>query len=175
MAVDAIARRHGFRAFRRKFDGELGEGGIDGVRVLALKPMTYMNESGRSVGAAARFYKLAADRVIVLQDELDLPPGKCRVKKGGGAGGHNGIRSIDSHIGPDFWRVRLGIGHPGDKGRVRGHVLQDFGQADRLWLAPFLDAIVAAAPLLIAGKPDKFMSRVALDMASAPSPTPAAD
>ncbi|MCB9958822.1 MAG: aminoacyl-tRNA hydrolase [Rhodospirillaceae bacterium] len=168
MAVDAVAARYGFAAFRRKFDGEVADGTVDGCRVRLLKPQTYMNDSGRSVGAAVRFHKVPVDRVFVLHDELDLAPGKVRVKKGGGAGGHNGIRSIDDHIGPDFWRVRLGIGHPGDKARVHGYVLQDFATAERDWLDALLEAVAEAVPLLVGGAPDKFMSRVALKTGAKP-------
>ncbi|MCA8906435.1 MAG: aminoacyl-tRNA hydrolase [Rhodospirillaceae bacterium] len=173
MAVDAVAARYGFPAFRRKFDGEIADGSVGGQRVRLLKPQTYMNESGRSVGAAVRFHKVPTDRVFVLHDELDLAPGKVRVKKGGGAGGHNGIRSIDDHIGPEFWRVRLGIGHPGDRARVHGYVLQDFAAAERDWLEALLEAVAEATPLLIGGAPDKFMSRVALK--TNPKPAKPAD
>ena len=162
LALDDIAERHGFGPFRKKFKGVVAEGRIAGDRALLLKPHTYVNESGRSVGKAAHYFKLPPDRVIVIYDELDLVQGKCRVKKGGGAGGHNGIRSIDSHIGPDYWRVRLGIGHPGDKQRVRGHVLSDFTDADEDWLDPLLEAVADAIPLLANGEHEKFMTRVAL-------------
>ena len=161
MAIDTIARHYGFRPFRRKFDGDVAEGTVEGTKCLALKPHTFMNESGRSVGTAVRFYKVPLDRVIVVYDELDLAPGKCRVKRGGGAGGHNGIRSIDSHIGVDYWRVRLGIGHPGDKSRVRAYVLQDFAADERTWLNDLLEAVSGALPLLMSGAADKFMSKVA--------------
>jgi PTH1 family peptidyl-tRNA hydrolase len=124
--------------------------------------MTYMNDSGRSVGEAMRFFKLAPDDVAVIYDEIDLAPGKCRVKKGGGAAGHNGIRSIEQHIGPDFWRVRLGVGHPGHKDMVHGHVLHDFAKADEAWLDPLLEAVAEAAPLLAARQPERFMTKVAL-------------
>ena len=162
MAVDDIVERHGFGPYRAKFQGLLADGRLASDRVLALKPQTYMNESGRSVGQAMRFFRLAPDDVVVIYDEIDLPPGKCRVKRGGGAGGHNGVRSIDAHIGPDYWRVRLGVGHPGDKERVRGYLLHDFAAADEQWLDPLLEAVAAAAPLLAARAPDKFMNKVAL-------------
>lgn len=162
MAIDAIADRHGFAPWRNRFKGLLAEGQIGGVRVVALKPMTYMNASGESVQPAAAFYKLPAEAITVFHDELDLVAGKLRVKRGGGAAGHNGLRSIDRLLGtPDYWRVRLGIGHPGDKERVLGHVLGNFTRADEDWLIPLLDAVAAAAPLLAAGDRAGFMSRVA--------------
>jgi PTH1 family peptidyl-tRNA hydrolase len=130
--------------------------------VLALKPLTYMNESGRSVLAAATFYKIPPADIIVLHDELDLAGGKLRVKRGGGHAGHNGLRSIHSHIGPDYGRLRLGIGHPGDKDRVTGHVLKDFTKADRVWVETLLDAVADNFALLAAGDDGAFMSKVAL-------------
>lgn len=162
MALDAVVLRHGFAAYRRRFEGEAAEGELNGVSVLALKPMTFMNESGRSVAAAARFYRLDPGRVVVFHDELDLAAGKLKVKRGGGAAGHNGLRSLDQHLGPDYWRVRLGIGHPGDKGRVLGHVLNDFAAADAAWLEPLLAAVADHAPLLLTGDGGPFMSAVAL-------------
>ncbi|SMF46374.1 peptidyl-tRNA hydrolase [Tistlia consotensis] len=163
IALDAIARRHGFGPWRRRFQGEVAEGQLAGEKVLALKPLTYMNESGRAVGEASRFYKIEPQDVIVLHDELDLAPGKVKVKAGGGAAGHNGLRSITSHIGPYFRRVRLGIGHPGHKDRVLGWVLSDFAKADAEWLERLTDAVAADAPLLAENseKADgSFMSRV---------------
>ncbi len=178
MAVDEITRRYGFGPWRRRFQGEVGEGRIDGRKALALKPMTYMNESGRSVGEAVRFFKLEPEQVFVLYDEIDLRPGKLRVKRGGGAGGHNGIRSIDAHLGGhlgnDYWRLRMGVGHPGDKTKVRGHVLRDFAKADEAWLGKFLDAIAAELPLLLKGDDGAFMSRVAHVM-TPPKPAPKAE
>jgi PTH1 family peptidyl-tRNA hydrolase len=163
MALDTIAHRHGFSPWRQRFKGVVAEGTIGGTKVLALKPLTYMNASGESVQAASAFYKLAPDTITAFHDELDLAPGKVRVKKGGGAAGHNGLRSMDRHLGtPEYWRVRLGIGHPGDKARVTGHVLGDFAKVDQQWLADLLDAVADAAPLLAAGKPEDFMTRVAL-------------
>ena len=162
MAADTLVRRHSFSPWRAKFQGELCDGTIAGERVLLLKPQTFMNLSGQSVAATARFHKIAPADVLVLYDELDLAPGKVRVKKGGGAGGHNGIRSIDAHLGRDYWRVRIGIGHPGDRDRVTGHVLQDFAKADEAWLAPLLDAVADAMPLLLAGDDNGFMSKVAV-------------
>lgn len=173
MAVDAIVRRHGFGPWREKFQGLLCEGNVAGRKVLALKPMTYMNLSGQAVGAALRFYKLAPAEVVVFHDELDLPPGKVRVKKGGGAGGHNGLRSLDAHIGPDYWRVRLGIGHPGRKELVHGYVLHDFAKADEAWLEPLLDVLAAELPALAQGQPDKYASRIALAL-QPPKPKPSA-
>jgi peptidyl-tRNA hydrolase, PTH1 family len=163
MALDTIAIRHSFSPWRRRFKGLTAEGAVGGEKILALKPLTYMNASGESVGAATDFYKLPPDVITAFHDELDLVPGKLRVKFGGGAAGHNGLRSMDRHLGTsDYWRVRLGIGHPGTKDRVMPHVLGDFSKEDTRWLIPFLDAVADAAPLLAAGKPPDFMSRVAL-------------
>jgi PTH1 family peptidyl-tRNA hydrolase len=163
MALDVIAIRHGFSPWRKRFKGLVAEGTIGGEKVLALKPLTYMNVSGESVQAAAAFFKLGPESITAFHDELDLAPGKLRVKRGGGAAGHNGLRSMDRMLGtPEYWRVRLGIGHPGVKERVTGHVLGDFAQADRDWLLPLLDGVADAAPLLAAGKPEDFMTKVAL-------------
>ncbi|WDI31223.1 aminoacyl-tRNA hydrolase [Hyphococcus flavus] len=168
MAADAIADAHGFDAQKSKFRGELREGFLAGpagrTKALILKPQTYMNESGRSVGEALRFYKLPPEDVFVFYDELDLAPGKLRVKTGGGAAGHNGIRSIEAHIGNEFHRIRIGIGHPGDKSRVTGHVLGDFAKTDYEWLSPMLDAIAQAAPLLSDENSNKFASSVAQNL-----------
>ena len=163
MALDALAVAHGFGAFRRRnrFHGDVAEGRLGGNALLALKPQTYMNQSGRAVGAVMRYHRLAPDAVIVLHDEVDLAAGKVRAKCGGGVAGHNGLKSIRAHIGVDFWRVRIGIGHPGDRDRMTGHVLSDFGGADRAWLSPVLDAIADAIPLLADGDAAAFMSRVA--------------
>lgn len=161
MTVDEIARRHGFSNERRRFQGITSEGLIDGEKIIILKPQTYMNESGRSVGEALRFYKLPTDAVTVFYDEIDLAAGKIRVKQGGGAAGHNGIRSIDSHIGKDFYRVRIGVGHPGEKGSVVGHVLKDFSKADQVWRDQMLDAIAEAAPIMAAGDASGFTTRIA--------------
>ena len=163
MALDVIAHRHGFTPWRNRFKGVVAEGTIGGAKVLALKPLTYMNASGESVQAASAFFKVPPDDITAFHDELDLAPGKVRVKKGGGAAGHNGLRSMDRQLGmPDYWRVRLGIGHPGDKARVTGHVLGDFAKVDQPWLLDLLDAVADAAPMLAAGKPEDFMTRVAL-------------
>jgi PTH1 family peptidyl-tRNA hydrolase len=163
LAIDTIAIRYGFAAWRQRFKGLVSEGSIAGEKILALKPQTYMNESGGSVRQAAAFYKLPAEAITAFHDELDLAPGKVRVKQGGGAAGHNGLRSMDRILGTkDYWRVRLGIGHPGEKERVLGHVLGDFMKEDRDWLLPLLDAVAEAAPLLVQGKPEDFMTKVAL-------------
>jgi PTH1 family peptidyl-tRNA hydrolase len=163
MALDVIATRHGFSPWRQRFRGHTADGVIGGQKVLALKPMTYMNASGEAVQQAAAFFKLPVEAVTAFHDELDLAPGKVRVKLGGGAAGHNGLRSMDRMLGsPNYWRVRLGIGHPGDKERVLGHVLGDFGKDDRAWLVRLLDAVADAAPLLAGGRPEDFMTRVAL-------------
>jgi PTH1 family peptidyl-tRNA hydrolase len=163
MALDVIASRHGFSPWRQRFRGMVAEGTVGGEKVLALKPMTYMNESGQSVQPAAAFYKLEPAAITAFHDELDLIPGKIRVKRGGGAAGHNGLRSMDRMLGsPDYWRVRLGIGHPGSKERVLGYVLGDFAKADVAWLVPTLDAVADSAALLAAGKPEDFMTKVAL-------------
>jgi PTH1 family peptidyl-tRNA hydrolase len=163
LALDVIARRHGFSPWRQRFKGHVAEGIIGGEKILALKPMTYMNASGESVQAAAAFFKIPAGDITVFHDELDLAPGKVRVKRGGGAAGHNGLRSMDQLLGtPDYWRVRLGIGHPGDKARVLGYVLGDFAKTDMDWLLPCLDAVADEAGLLAAGKAEEFMTRLAL-------------
>ena len=161
MALEAIARRHGFANPKSRFQGVTAEGRIGGAKVLGLKPKTYMNRSGDAVAAAVQFYKLAPKDVIVLYDEIDLAPSRIRVKQGGGAAGHNGIRSIAGAIGPDFWRVRIGVGHPGNKDAVHGYVLHDFAKAERVWLDPMLDAIADEIGLVIEGKPELFMTRVA--------------
>ncbi|MGE4482065.1 aminoacyl-tRNA hydrolase [Acidocella sp.] len=162
MAVDAIASRHGFSAWKARFKGLVSEGRIGTRKILLLKPMTYMNLSGEAVQEAASFYKIAPGDITLFHDELDLAPGKVRVKKGGGNAGHNGLRSTDRHLStPDYWRVRLGIGHPGDKARVTGYVLGDFSKMDKGWLEPLLDAVADSAALLAEGKPEDFMTRIA--------------
>jgi PTH1 family peptidyl-tRNA hydrolase len=163
MAMDVIAHRHGFTPWRQRFKGLVSEGSVGGEKVLALKPMTYMNVSGESVQAAAAFFKLPPEAITAFHDELDLAPGKVRVKRGGGAAGHNGLRSMDRSLGsPEYWRVRMGIGHPGDKDRVTGWVLGDFAKDDRNWLVGLLDAVADSADLLAADKPEDFMTKVAL-------------
>ena len=162
MAVEAIARRHGAAGFRNRFKGELAEVSIGGERVLLLKPQTFMNASGESVGEAARFFKLLLSDIIVIHDEIDLRPGKVRVKQGGGSAGHNGLRSIDALLGPDYWRVRIGVGHPGIKELVQPYVLQNFsGEELTGWVEPLLIAVAETIPLLVSGAPDAFMSEVA--------------
>lgn len=171
MAVDEVVRRHGFGPWRSRFQGHLCEGHPGGLRLLALKPETYMNESGRSVGEALRFYKLAPAALLVFHDDLDLRLGKVKVKQGGGAGGHNGLRSIDAHIGRDYRRVRLGIGHPGHKDLVYPYVLKDFSKDEAKTVAKLLDAVAGELPELIAGDEGAFMSRIAHLMAP-PKPKP---
>ena len=162
MAIDVIAAVHHFGPWKKKFHGTISEGKLGGEKVLLLKPQTFMNESGRSVGEAVRFLDVPLDHVLVFYDELDLAPGKVRVKIGGGAAGHNGIRSIAAHVTPEFKRVRLGIGHPGDKNMVMPHVLGDFAKADRPWLEKLLTEMADEVPLLIAGRDEQFQSKVAL-------------
>ncbi|WP_102958852.1 aminoacyl-tRNA hydrolase [Mangrovicella endophytica] len=162
MALDRIAKDASFSAWTKKFSGEIAEGQIAGEKVLLLKPLTFMNLSGQSVGEAARFYKLEPGQVVVIHDELDLAPGKVRVKTGGGHGGHNGLKSIDAHIGKDYRRVRLGIGHPGSKERVNPHVLSDFAKADRDWVDGLLDAVSRNIDAIAKGDDALFMTRVAL-------------
>jgi len=162
MAMDVMAEMHGFGPVQKKFSGWLQEGRIGPERVLLLKPATFMNESGRSVGEAMRFYKLAPDALTVFHDELDLAPFKVKVKVGGGTAGHNGLRSIDRHLGPDFRRVRLGIGHPGHKDRVTGHVLGNYAKAEMDDLTDMLGAISAEAEWLAKGDDARFMNNVAL-------------
>jgi peptidyl-tRNA hydrolase, PTH1 family len=163
MAIDVIARQHGFGPWRQRFKGVVAEGSVDGVKVLALKPLTYMNGSGESVQPAAAFFKVGVDDITAFHDELDLVMGKVRVKRGGGAAGHNGLRSMDRMLGSqDYWRVRLGIGHPGVKERVMEHVLGDFAKADQELLSAMLGAVADSAGLLVQDRPEDFMTRVAL-------------
>src|ERR1700761_5798041 len=163
MAVDTIAIRHGFTPWRARVKGLGSEGTIAGEKILALKPQTYMNASGESGQAAAAFYKLPVDAITAFHDELDLVPGKVRVKRGGGAAGHNGLRSMDRMLGSqDYWRVRLGIGHPGVRDLVTPHVPGDFGADERPWLVALLDAVADAAGLLAPGKHPDVMSNVGL-------------
>ncbi|MGA9869422.1 MAG: aminoacyl-tRNA hydrolase [Acetobacteraceae bacterium] len=163
MAIDVIAIRHGFTPWRNRFKGLVSEGSLGGQKIIALKPLTYMNDSGSSVQAAASFYKLPSEAITAFHDELDLAPGKVRAKRGGGTAGHNGLRSMERMLGSaDFWRVRLGIGHPGAKERVLGHVLGDFGKDDRAWVIAMLDAVADAAALLVEDRAEDFMTKVAL-------------
>jgi PTH1 family peptidyl-tRNA hydrolase len=164
MAVEEIARRHGFAPWRRRFQGEASEGAIDHEKVVLLRPATFMNESGRAVQEAANFFKLAASEIVVFQDELELPPAKVRVKVGGGIAGHNGLRSISAHIGNDYRRVRLGIGHPGVKELVHGHVLSDFAKSDGPWVEALCAVIADNAGLLASGKDSTFQNKVHLAM-----------
>ena len=162
MALDKIAERYRFSPWRARFQGLMAEGTVEGEKVLALKPQTYMNLSGQSVGEAARFFKVEPRDTIVLHDEIELAAGKVKVKLAGGSAGHNGIKSIDAHTGPDYWRLRLGVGRPATKEQVHGHVLSDFAKADHAWLDIVLAAVSDAIPLLIAGSESKFMTKVAL-------------
>ena len=162
MVLDAMAEIHGFGPVQKKFSGWLQEGRIGPEKILLLKPATYMNESGRSVGEALRFYKLGLDALTVFHDELDLPPFKVKVKRGGGTAGHNGLRSIDQHLGPDFRRVRIGIGHPGHKDRVTGHVLGNYAKNEIDDLADTLGAVAAEADWLARGDDTRFMNEIAL-------------
>jgi PTH1 family peptidyl-tRNA hydrolase len=161
MALQRIAERHGFGTAKSRFKGMTVEGRIQGKKILALKPTTFMNRSGDAVAEAAQFYKVPPNRIIVLYDELDIAPGKMKAKLGGGAAGHNGIRSIDGAIGPSFWRVRIGIGHPGHKELVHGYVLHAFAKADKDWLDPMLDAISDEIGLMLDGQGELFMTKVA--------------
>jgi PTH1 family peptidyl-tRNA hydrolase len=162
MVADTLAEVHGFGPVQKKFQGWLQEGRIGPEKILLLKPATFMNESGRAVGEAMRFYKLGLDALTVFHDELDLAPFKVKVKQGGGTAGHNGLRSIDQHLGADFRRVRLGIGHPGHKDRVTGYVLGNFAKAETDDLADMLGAVAAEAEWLAKGDGTRFMNDVAL-------------
>lgn len=165
MAAERIAADYGFPAWRTKYASDCSEGRIDGEKVMLLKPQTFMNLSGRGVGEAANFYKIPTDNIIVLHDELDLAPARMRVKKGGGAAGHNGLRSIDDWL-PDqnYWRVRIGIGHPGDKAAVSNYVLGNFAKADQEWIDPMIKALSKHIGLMIAGKDGQYMTKVAQDI-----------
>ncbi len=162
MALDRIADDHGFGPWRSKFQGQISEGRLGSNKVLLLKPETFMNLSGQAVGEAMRFYKLEPGDITVFHDELDLAPGKVRVKQGGGHAGHNGLRSIHGHIGEDYGRVRLGIGHPGRKDLVSHYVLHDFGKADQDWLEDVLRGVADGAPQLADGDTGKFLNAVSL-------------
>ena len=168
LAVDEIARQHSFPPFRQKFSALVSEGVIDGEKIMLIKPQTFMNRSGDSVAQAVQFYKLSPADISVIHDELDLAPGKVRVKTGGGNGGHNGLRSIESHLGKDFIRIRLGIGHPGHKDRVHSHVLSNFHKAENEWLEPLLDSLAKNAALIARGDAAGLMNKLALAMPSAP-------
>ncbi|GAK69103.1 peptidyl-tRNA hydrolase [Agrobacterium rubi TR3 = NBRC 13261] len=162
MAVDALQRLASFSPWSKKFKAEISEGEIGGEKVLLMKPLTFMNLSGESVGEAMRFYKVKTSDIIAIHDELDLVAGRARIKVGGGHGGHNGLKSIDAHCGKDYRRLRLGIGHPGDKERVNGHVLGDFAKSDKVWLEPLIDAIADNAEMLVKGEDSQLMNKLAL-------------
>ncbi len=162
MALDRIAKDYGFSPWRSKFRGQLCEGRLGDIKVQLLKPTTFMNLSGQSVGEAARFHKIPLNQITVFHDELDLAPGKMRLKQGGGHAGHNGLRSIHAHLGPDYARVRLGIGHPGHKDAVAGFVLRDFAMVDQDWLTALLNGIANGAVYLADGNGSRFMNEVAL-------------
>jgi PTH1 family peptidyl-tRNA hydrolase len=163
MVVDAIARRHGFPPWRRRFQGVATEGSLGGIKSLLLLPGTFMNESGRAVGEAAGFYKIGLHDIAVVHDELDLAPGKLRIKRGGGVAGHNGLRSISAHVGNDYKRVRIGIGHPGDKNIVHSYVLSAFAKAERTgWVETLIDAVAEHAPLLARGDDASLQNKVHL-------------
>ena len=174
MAIEAIAAEHRIGPFRSRFQGAVAEGAIGETRVALLAPQTFMNESGRSVGEAMRFHKLGVDRLVVIHDELDLAPAKVRVKVGGGNAGHNGLRSISAHVGNDYKRVRLGIGHPGDKALVYGYVLNDFAKAEMSWVGAVCNSIARFAALLAQGQDASFQNKVhlALDAAGFGDPGP---
>jgi PTH1 family peptidyl-tRNA hydrolase len=173
IAVDAIQRRHGFQPWRRRFSGEIAEGTLSGEKVLLLKPLTYMNDSGRAVQDAAHFYKLEPADIVVIHDEVDLPPGKTRMKVGGGAAGHNGLRSIDAAIGNGYRRLRIGVGHPGVKEAVPGYVLHDFPKGDAEWLVPLIDAVADNAALLAKGQDNSFANKLhALNAPAKETPAP---
>jgi PTH1 family peptidyl-tRNA hydrolase len=164
MVVDEIARRHGFAPWRRRFQGETAEGTLERERVILLKPMTYMNDSGQSVQEASNFFKLAQGEITVFHDEIELPPAKLRVKVGGGIAGHNGLRSISAHVGNDYRRVRIGVGHPGVKELVHGHVLNDFAKDERPWVDALREAIAEHVGLLATGRDSTFQNKVHLAM-----------
>ncbi|MEE8516784.1 MAG: aminoacyl-tRNA hydrolase [Alphaproteobacteria bacterium] len=173
MVMDALVRRYSFGAWRSRFHGLTAEGRIDGTKILALKPETFMNESGLAVGEAVRFHKLDLEDVIIFHDEIDLQPCKIRIKHGGGHAGHNGLRSIDAHIGKDYLRVRIGVGHPGEKDRVTGHVLNNFSKEELPRFEALVDAITDAVAVLVAGNEARFINDIALALAP-PKPDPAA-
>ncbi|HEY0328660.1 MAG TPA: aminoacyl-tRNA hydrolase [Rhodopseudomonas sp.] len=162
MVLDEMARRHGFSPWRRRFQGETADGTVGGERVTLLKPLTYMNDSGRAVQDAASFFKLGLPDIIVVHDEIELPAAKLRVKVGGGIAGHNGLRSISAHVGNDYRRVRIGVGHPGAKELVHGHVLNDFAKSERPWVEAMIEAITEHAGLLLADRDSAFQNKVHL-------------
>src|ERR1700681_2099534 len=164
MVVDAISKRHGIGPWRRRFQGVAAEGSLGGTRALLLLPGTYMNDSGRAVAEAAHFYKLGLAEIAVFHDEIDLAPGKVRVKTGGGTAGHNGLRSISAHVGNDYRRVRIGVGHPGAKELVHGYVLNDFAKSERDWVEALCGVIADNAGLLAKGEDASFQNKVHLAM-----------
>jgi peptidyl-tRNA hydrolase, PTH1 family len=172
LAVDSLAERHRFSPWRKRFQGTSCEGELGAERVVLLKPETYMNESGRSVGEAVRYLKITPADVIVFHDELDLDPGRVRLKLGGGNAGHNGLRSISALVSNEYFRVRIGIGHPGHKDAVAAFVLHDFAKADMTWLDPLLEAMADAAPALLTSKPELFLTKIAQGSSPEPTPTP---
>ncbi|CAD7038968.1 aminoacyl-tRNA hydrolase [Pseudorhizobium halotolerans] len=174
MAADALQRLPGFAPWSKKFKAEISEGELAGEKVLLMKPQTYMNLSGEAVGEAMRFYKLAPADILAIYDELDLAPGKVRLKTGGGHGGHNGVKSLDAHCGKEYRRLRLGIGHPGSKELVHNHVLGDFAKSDRTWLEPLLDAIADNAAMLVKGEDSQFLNKLALAVGDKPAAQAAA-
>ena len=167
MAIDAIARQAGFPPFRKKFQGEASEGQIAGERVVLLKPLTFMNDSGESVRAAAQFHKIPLADIAVIHDELDLPPGKLRIKTGGGEAGHNGLRSITAHLGKDYKRVRVGIGHPGDKARVYSYVLSDFAKSEAGWVEAMCAALAKNVDCFVKRDDAGLQNQVSLAMQAA--------
>ncbi len=170
MAIDRIASHHSFPIFRLRLDGLMAEGTIDGRKTILLKPQTYMNNSGQSVRAVAKYFKIEPDHIVVFHDELDLSPGKVRTKMGGGNAGHNGLRSIEDHLGtPDYARVRMGIGHPGEREKVHGHVLKDFAKGERIWLEPLLKAVADHSALVVQNELPAYINKIA---AAAPAPAP---
>lgn len=163
MALDIIHKRHNFPAWSQKFQGQISDGMIDGEKIILLKPQTFMNVSGQSVYPASFFYKLKPEDIVVFHDELDLAPGKVRVKKGGGTAGHNGLKSIEQNLGPEYWRVRMGIGRPPPED-VTNYVLGDFFQAEAEWLVPLLAGVGEYVPMLAKGDVDGYMSKIAAQM-----------
>jgi len=170
MAVERIAETYRFSPWKKRFQGLACDGDIDGEKVLLLKPATFMNESGRSVGEALRFLKIDVADLVVFHDELDIDPGRVKAKVGGGNAGHNGLRSISAHQGNDYTRVRIGIGHPGHRDAVSGYVLHDFAKAEMVWLTPLLEAMAKASGALVAGKPELFVTQVARATQAEPEP-----
>jgi PTH1 family peptidyl-tRNA hydrolase len=160
LCIDEIRKSYGFPPEKPKFSGFLTEGQVDGEKVFLFKPLSYMNRSGKPVGEVCRFYKIPTDKVVVFHDDLDLAPGKIRVKQGGSHAGHNGLKDLDAHIGPNYWRVRIGIGRPHHKGGVDSHVLSDFSKEERQWLDPLLVLIADEVNLLLISKPEDFISKI---------------